>query len=437
MNYKWKKITKESKNIILFIGFIVLFFCYIFNFQIKGLPFSIVKLYVFITIIYFLVNKNKVGILSENKSDLLILFTATILPVFWGLLSSTVNNEMDFTFLKDIVNIPYYFLAFFVLKVYSKRTNQKLSFNYLALLFIISGFIQCVISFIGFVIPDIGKLLINIQTFNNDLERIRAEKFLLNSRLIGLGTRYWSAGVIFSVDLLLIAQLLSDKDILTEKYYKYLSVLYITIFTIGMMMSRTTIVGFIFSFLFVFKNSIKSILSAIKSFLPSLLVLSILSVFLVNTYQDRVIKIFNFGFEMFINLLSDNGFQSKSTNMMMKMYKFPNFDNYKTWILGDALFNNPNGIGYYKQTDIGYCRVIFYFGIFGLFILIITQAAMLLVLCYRLEKKYRFFLIVIGLMFLVLNLKGFQLIHYYIIPFFFIDKTNTIYLFDKRSLQYA
>lgn len=56
------------------------------------------------------------------------------------------------------------------------------------------------------------------------------------------------------------------------------------------------------------------------------------------------------------------------------MYIFP--DNLKTWFLGDGYLNNPfdtepyyTGIdwhGYYQNTDVGYLRFIFYFGLFGL-----------------------------------------------------------------------
>ena len=51
----------------------------------------------------------------------------------------------------------------------------------------------------------------------------------------------------------------------------------------------------------------------------------------------------------------------------------------QTWIIGDGYFDNPawdpNYLGevtqgYYKGTDIGYLRYIFYFGLIGLFTLI-------------------------------------------------------------------
>jgi hypothetical protein len=55
------------------------------------------------------------------------------------------------------------------------------------------------------------------------------------------------------------------------------------------------------------------------------------------------------------------------------MYVWP--DNPKTWIIGDGYFNNPywdpNYMGemtdgYYMNTDVGYLRFIYYFGLVGL-----------------------------------------------------------------------
>ena len=46
------------------------------------------------------------------------------------------------------------------------------------------------------------------------------------------------------------------------------------------------------------------------------------------------------------------------------MYIFP--ENISTWIIGDGFWNSHDGIGYYMHTDVGYLRMIYYFGIFGM-----------------------------------------------------------------------
>ena len=55
------------------------------------------------------------------------------------------------------------------------------------------------------------------------------------------------------------------------------------------------------------------------------------------------------------------------------MYVYP--ETLKTWIIGDGYFSNPKSDpyytgeiypGFYKDTDVGYLRFIFYFGVTGL-----------------------------------------------------------------------
>ena len=90
------------------------------------------------------------------------------------------------------------------------------------------------------------------------------------------------------------------------------------------------------------------------------------------------------------------------------MVIFP--DNDKTWIIGDGYFNNPNNdinfVGsnpteFYKGTDIGYLRFIFYFGILGLLAFVSYMG----VVCWRCIIRHRqyatAFLLLLMLNFLV------------------------------------
>ena len=431
--------THKKLNIKRFIlGSIsfILFFGYIYNFQIVGFPFSTIKIlallgFIFISIQTFYKRKH------TFNSYLLVLIAGMLIPAFCGGISLIINSEKDLSLLREIFNLPYYLIAFYCIKFYKNRTKENITFNDIALMFIVTGFIQSVISLIGFLNPDFGNLLVGIQEFGDEYLRARAEHSILYKRLIGLGTRYWAGGIIFSIDLVLITQLMTDKSNYNRVYYKYLPLFYFIIFIVGMMMSRTTIIGLLFSLMYSLKYSYKLIIRIFKYTLPYIFILSLFFYYLVYSYEDRFQKIFTFGFELFINLFSSGEFQSTSTNSMLKMYKFPELDNYKTWLIGDALFNNPTSSGYYKDTDIGYCRSIYYFGLIGLFSLLFTQFCVLLKLSKRLNKKYRFFVFIIGMMFLTFNLKGFSLCYFYIIPFLFIDKANSLANCDDRSLKYA
>ena len=71
-------------------------------------------------------------------------------------------------------------------------------------------------------------------------------------------------------------------------------------------------------------------------------------------------------FELFINYSQSGKLESDSTNHLSEMYVYP--DNLKTWILGDGRFIAEDGMHYYKGTDVGYLRILFFMGLFGLLI---------------------------------------------------------------------
>ena len=72
-------------------------------------------------------------------------------------------------------------------------------------------------------------------------------------------------------------------------------------------------------------------------------------------------ELINWAFELFINLGESGELESSSTNQLKDMYIFP--DNISTWLLGDG--KSIDGNGFYMNTDVGYIRSIFYWGIIG------------------------------------------------------------------------
>ena len=96
-------------------------------------------------------------------------------------------------------------------------------------------------------------------------------------------------------------------------------------------------------------------------------------------YVTGVLFVILFGigsiaFEGFFSLAETGKWEVHSNEILKNMVVFP--DSIKTWLIGNGYFDNPywsdpyyvgrNFAGYYMQTDIGYCRFLFYFGIFGL-----------------------------------------------------------------------
>lgn len=151
------------------------------------------------------------------------------------------------------------------------------------------------------------------------------------------------------------------------------------ILVIGNMMGRTTTIGAIIAIAYLifslcFNRGIKA--STICSFLSTaVLVITIGIIICVGLYNTNleIQKLLRFGFEAFFNYFQTGKFETNSTNMLSEGLVFPN--NFKTWIIGDGYmasgsndpyYIGPADYGFYMNTDAGYSRFIFYFGLIGL-----------------------------------------------------------------------
>ena len=123
-------------------------------------------------------------------------------------------------------------------------------------------------------------------------------------------------------------------------------------------------------------------------------------------------KDMRFAFEGFFALFEKGEWNVGSNTQLKNMIVFP--DNFKTWIIGDGYFNNPIGIdpyytgeitgGYYKNTDIGYLRFIFYMGLIGLaaFSIFMCKAASLAI---RQLKEYKTMILLLLLVHFIVWMK--------------------------------
>ena len=132
------------------------------------------------------------------------------------------------------------------------------------------------------------------------------------------------------------------------------------------------------------------------------LFVSIVCTLLYNTseYWKEQLR---FGFEGFFSLVEKGRWEVQSNEMLKEGLIFP--DNSHTWIIGDGYMADPDvdpnyigpeSWGFYMNTDAGYSRFLFYFGIIGLGAFIIFMAKVCLV-CVSRFKNYRmmFFMILL------------------------------------------
>lgn len=147
----------------------------------------------------------------------------------------------------------------------------------------------------------------------------------------------------------------------------------------GNMVARTTLVGVIvgIAYLLIYVSPFKRVLSrsAILSwiwFVLGTLVIVIITIALYNS-NEQFYKRTRFAFEGFFSLVETGHWETGSNDRLAGMYVFP--DNPETWLIGDGYFINPSDdpnylgeitAGFYKDTDVGYLRFIYFFGLLGL-----------------------------------------------------------------------
>lgn len=355
--------------------------------------------------------------LKLNKQLLYFLVLLFLIP-FISLISIGINQANDIEFIKYPISMIAILLAsYFVAKVLN-RFYRKLDFQNVSLLIVNVILIQSIVAFMMFLIPELRDFLLGIQKLSpDDIERMSD---FFEFRILGFGTMFFGAGVISGFGLILIGALLRFYN-LNSKQTILLSIKFLFILLIGMMMARTTLIGGLLGLMLIFfPKNFKATISMFRKrflFLFNITIIPLIFVsvlfFVVPKIGEMLEPLFNFAFEIFINYFEKGSAESASTTQLQHMYVFP--ENIKTWIIGDGFWANPYGSGYYMQTDVGYLRLIYYFGLIGLVTYLIVQFFAIKTIFKNYNLSVIFYRIVFSYL-LILNLKGFA----DLLPFIFL-----------------
>lgn len=234
-------------------------------------------------------------------------------------------------------------------------------------------------------------------------------------RLHGIGCSLDVAGFRFAAVILMAAFLLC-RDY--RKQSGWLSAFYIIaicfITVVGNIISRSTVIGTALAAAYIL---IASVAKRENHKLLVHFVLFVLCTLAISIYLYNVNAAFRanirFGFEGFFSLVETGKWQTHSNDILQNMIVWP--DNTKTWFIGDGYFNNPADKtldtfdpfyvgetfgGFYKATDIGYLRYIFYFGLTGLLTFSLFLIKVCIVCARRFPEFKWMFILVLGLNFI-------------------------------------
>ena len=330
-----------------------------------------------------------------------------------GFTSVVFNNTPDYTYATYIISMLVwcggaYTLISLIREVHG-RASVFLICNYLIAVCVM----QCILAI----------MIDKIPAFENAVNRIVAGLGFVDldtldkaNRLYGIGASLDVAGSRFSTVLVMIAYVLTE--IYKTKYKNYIVwylIAFVIISIVGNMMARTTTVGIGLFLMFILYRSKIYLMrlseSVRKLFLWFGIVLMIaipVTIYLYNTDRQTRSNI-RFAFEGFFSLVEKGEWDVHSNEILKNMYVFP--DNPKTWIIGDGYLENPlstdpyyTGViygGYYKATDVGYLRFIYYFGVVGLFCFCMFMLKAGRIVTGRFEKEKLMLWVILAVNFIV------------------------------------
>ena len=378
---------------------------YFFTFELRPLPGANTKMIMAglgLIVIGIQMARQKNPLINTGFFKLVLL--ASLVSLI-GLFAVVFNDTSDFEYATYIVSMLVWISAAYVVITWMKFVHGTVSVELLAQYLVAVSVMQCVLALVIDSYMPLKQLVNSIMVVTPVMEK----------RLYGMDASLDIAGSRFSVVLVLIVYLMSR--ISKNKSYKVISyiVAFFVIAIVGNMISRTTTVGVIVALCyFIFLLFRKQDNSVVKLRYILILFVGILVCslpFLCYLYQINTSfhENIRFAFEGFFSLAEKGKWEVHSNEMLKDMYIFP--DNLKTWIVGDGYFDNPYfadkyytgpaWAGYYKGTDVGYLRFIYYFGLIGLFAFSAFMLKIGQILMDRFHEERIMFLIIILLNFII------------------------------------
>ena len=381
------------------------FFVYFFPFKAYGFdPRLLVFLFFFIYMI-------KDGLLLNRKVKcryIKTLFYPVLMSLF-TVLSSVVNTITENTFIIFPFQVIYLLLLSYCIYYITKRFCKVISFYVITRYFLMTLVVQSVIAIVMFVKQPICLFLFDLQGI--DLTS-RVIKMYFGVRLIGLGCFYFGAGAIYGLGLIAIMPfMLKAKN---KQQLIKLILLYVYIFIVGIFFARTAMIGCVFSivyliFCILIPKMCNKVFLVFRQFIIYLTVFGIALVFIYTSspkLQEDYGDIIDFGFEAFINLVENGELSTASSDGLTEYHLSIWPQNQKTYYIGDMRWTK--GDSYYGDSDVGYVRLLFYFGVPGVILFLLYQYSIVRIsgLIFK-ERILSFFFFTVFFYALILLIKGY------------------------------
>ena len=327
---------------------------------------AIVGIVLYVSEVY----KRKLAISREFLMLLLFSFLISFMAIFSTAYHHTQDRVYNTYFMSMLTWLGGAFSAVYCVKTIHKKITIELLSAYIVAVALAQGLIAVIAD-------NYAPLDAFIMRTIPGMDWMKSE-----GRLYGFGETATldTGGIRFALALILCAHNIRVQVSENRMKFVPLYVLAFLIITVtGNMVARTTlvgtIVGLVYLFIYISPFKLHISLATLKAwfwFLLEILIMILVVTALYNSdekFKERT----RFAFEGFFSIAEEGRWHTGSNDKLKSMYVFP--DNMETWIIGDGYFVNPAGDlnylgeiteGYYKDTDVGYLRFIFYFGLIGL-----------------------------------------------------------------------
>lgn len=377
---------------------LILFFMLIFGFPLFQITNS-TKVSIGIVSILILIENNYFKKKMRNKikriNNLRMTFIY-LLIILLTILITVIHNQYDFSLLKKIISAMFFviILNYFYAYLYAKRINIPKSIIYIfifqAILILLSVYSETVFNF--------------LSNFRN---KISEEHIGSYGRLRGNAVSgYQFFGISTMYGFVTLYLILKYKTTLIKK------ILILIIFLLaGTLSGRYYIVapilGILIKILYEsdFKKKILFILTSIL-----FLVLFVKSVYRIDdmiSNPQLKVKYKNYIIKPLEDSLKEKKMTSSSTDGLSKMYTNNIYILKEIILVGEGRYEDEiDNKKYYRAVDSGYLRMIFYYGIFGVIILLYASFYMIFLSNKDERKKNLDLKIAFFIYILLLNVKG-------------------------------
>lgn len=325
-----------------------------------------------------------INIARESKKKKSRLDVSILVFLIWFLivcLTPYISGSHDYSYISYCITFfswLFYLLAINI-RIRKKNPDADILVSFMEL-FILSMVLYVLSTIIILLVPGLRSFILNIVS-NSEKQQMLLEREKYYTRIGWAGFSGYSTSLKCTIAIcfalyLIIKDVERGTKVGLKKYLTLALLLVGNVFyaRTGMLLSIVCVVVAIGYIAFVLGR-----IGKFFKYLLLVLILGSIGIFALNAYSGNN-AVVEWMFETFIRYESGRGFGSISTSIIFNDMLF-RIDG-KTLAFGDGFYTSPGG-GYYMSTDLGFMRLLLYFGvlgaliIYGLFIYMLRSASII------------------------------------------------------------